>query len=220
MSDVLVVGSNRGIGLQLCSQLAQRGDSVIAACRESSEALEALGVPVHTGVDVTARASLEKLADTLGTDAVDTLLVVAGILRRTGLGNFDADVVREQFEVNALGALQTAIALRPCVRRGGKIGLVTSRMGSIADNTSGGSYGYRMSKAALNMAGRSLAHDLRPDEIAVALLHPGWVRTEMTGGTGMIDAAESAAGLVARMDELSLETTGIFVHQNGEHLPW
>ena len=97
---------------------------------------------------------------------------------------------------------------------------MTSRMGSIEDNTSGGSYGYRMSKAAVNMAGASLAHDLRERSIAVALLHPGYVMTDMTGGKGLVSAAQSAAGLIQRMDELTLETSGGFWHAQGERLPW
>jgi NAD(P)-dependent dehydrogenase (short-subunit alcohol dehydrogenase family) len=221
MARALIVGSNRGIGLELCRALAARGDEVHATCRRSSPELEAIeGVRVHTGVDVTDGAALEALAESLGRDSLDWMVVVAGILERVSLEDFDPESERRQFEVNALGPVLVTRALHPCVRAGGKIGLLTSRMGSITDNISGGSYGYRMSKAALNMAGRSLAHDLADRRIAVQLLHPGWVRTDITGGTGHLDAAESAAGLIARLDELTLETSGSFYHQNGEELPW
>ena len=98
--------------------------------------------------------------------------------------------------------------------------IITSRMGSIADNNSGGRYGYRMSKAAVNMAGRSLATDLAGNGVAVVVLHPGFVRTEMTGFQGLIDSSESAAGLIDRIDQLTLETSGSFWHANGESLPW
>jgi NAD(P)-dependent dehydrogenase (short-subunit alcohol dehydrogenase family) len=93
-------------------------------------------------------------------------------------------------------------------------------MGSIGDNTSGGRYGYRMSKAAVNVAGVSLAHDLKARRVAVVILHPGFVRTDMTGHNGLIDPPESAAGLIARIDALTLESSGSFLHMNGERLPW
>jgi NAD(P)-dependent dehydrogenase (short-subunit alcohol dehydrogenase family) len=219
-TTALVVGANRGIGLELARQLGARGFRVVAACRKSSPELEATGAEVHGGIDVTDPASLRALSDRLPTGSVDWLLVVAGILRRDGLDGFDPDSVRDQFEVNALGPLQTAVALRDRLAPGAKIGLLTSRMGSIEDNTSGGMYGYRMSKAALNMAGKSLALDLKNEGISVAILHPGFVRTEMTGGSGHIDAEESASGLIERMDALTLENSGSFWHQSGEFLPW
>ena len=128
--------------------------------------------------------------------------------------------MRAQFELNAIAPLLLTRALAPRLDPGAKVALITSRMGSIGDNGSGGYYGYRMSKAALNAAGVSLAHDLKPRGVAVVILHPGSVRTDMTGGHGMIDADESARSLLQRIDELRLETTGRFLHQNGEVLPW
>ena len=221
MACVLIVGANRGIGLELSRQLSVRGDSVFATCRRSSPELEALSeVETYTGVDVTVPTSFDGLIAELGERRLDLLFVVAGILKPVSVENFDPEVVREQFEVNALGALRATLKLLPCMKDGGKIGLLSSRMGSIGDNTSGGSYGYRMSKAALNAAGRSLAIDLRPRGIAVGILHPGWVRTDMTQGQGLIDAASSAQGLIERMEELDMESSGSFVHQSGELLPW
>ena len=221
VAQIVIVGANRGIGLELCRQFAGRGDHVVATCRRPSAELEAVPeIGIHIGVDVTVPSTVEALAGELGDSSIDLLVIVAGILKRVSLEQFDADTVREQFEVNALGALTTVVGLLPCLKDGSKIALLTSRMGSIADNTSGGSYGDRMSKAALNMAGRSLALDLHARGIAVAILHPGWVRTDMTAGSGLIDAATSAAGLIQRIDELTLETSGTFVHQSGEELPW
>lgn len=221
MARTLVIGANRGIGLELTRQLAQRGDTVEAACRRPSSDLEGIdGITVHEGVDVTDRASLNALAQKLGPKSLDELLVVAGILTAESLDHLDIEAVRRQLEVNAVGPLVTTAALRPCLKEGSKVGLLTSRMGSIADNTSGGMYGYRMSKAALNMAGRSLAHDLRGQGIAVLLLHPGMVRTDMTGGAGNLNADEAATGLLKQFDALTLETSGTFIHQNGEALPW
>lgn len=223
MANIAILGANRGIGLELARQLTERGDHVHAACRTSSAALDALSgehLRVHSRIDITDPTALARFAAALGPESLDGLVVMAGILERVGLERLDVEAIRRQFEVNALGPLQAVYALQVCLREGARIGLVTSRMGSIADNTSGGSYGYRMSKAALNMAGRSLAIDLEDRGVAVVLLHPGWVRTDMTGGTGQIDVDEAAAGLIRRLDELTLEDSGSFVHQNGERLPW
>ena len=128
--------------------------------------------------------------------------------------------IREQFEVNALGPLMLTEQLLPNIVEGGKIALISSRMGSIADNTSGSSYGYRMSKAALNIAGVSLAKDLEGRKIAVTILHPGYVQTDITAGRGFITADIAASGLIERVDDLTLETSGNFWHQSGEKLPW
>ena len=220
----IVIGANRGIGLELVRALWERGDTVVATCRSSSKALAELAaqgpVQVHEGVEVTDPSTLEPLTASLAPGSVDWLVVVSGILEPGGLQPLERASIERQFAVNALGPLSVVSSLHRTLHPGSKVGLLTSRMGSIEDNTSGGSYGYRMSKAALNMAGRSLAHDLLADQIAVALLHPGWVRTEMTGGTGHLDAAESARGLIARLDELTLERSGAFLHQSGEELPW
>ena len=216
----LVTGANRGIGLALCRRLKEGGREVIAICRKSSPALDALGVRVEPGVDVTSDEAVAGLARRLEGVAIDELICNAGILREDGLDDRAYDDIRAQMEVNAIGPLRVVAALRRNVRRGGKIALITSRMGSIGDNGSGGYYGYRMSKAALNAAGMSLARDLASSGIAVAILHPGFVRTEMTEGAGNIDAADAAKQLLDRIDALAPETTGSFWHANGQVLPW
>jgi NAD(P)-dependent dehydrogenase (short-subunit alcohol dehydrogenase family) len=223
MANCLVTGANRGIGLALCKLLAARGDHVIAACRRSSPALDALGVRVETGVEVGDAASVERLADALEGVSIDLLINNAGVLRRDALGSLYGDPLEDvylQFRVNAVGPLIVTQALLDCLPPGAKVGIVTSRMGSIEDNTSGGYYGYRMSKAAVNAAGKSLAMDLKDRGIAVALLHPGYVRTEMVGGGGDVEPEEAAAGLLARLDALTMETTGGFWHAKGQPLPW
>ena len=220
MPTVVITGANRGIGLELARQFKQRGDDVVAACRETSDELAKLDVEVIEGVDVTEDGSVGELAKAFGDRTVDVLVNCAGILSDESLSDLDFDRMRRQFEVNSLGPLRVTAALRGNLGQGSKVAIITSRMGSIADNTSGGRYGYRMSKTAVNMAGRSLAQDLREAGVAVVILHPGFVRTEMTGGQGLIDPPESAAGLIARIDELSIETSGSFRHTNGEELPW
>ena len=216
----LVTGANRGIGLALCRRLKERGREVIGVCRKSSPALDALVARVEAGVDVTSNDAVAGLARRLQGVALDELICSAGILREDGLDDAAYDDIRAQLEVNAIAPLRVVAALRKNLRRGGKIALITSRMGSIGDNGSGGYYGYRMSKAALNAAGMSLARDLASSGVAVAILHPGYVRTDMTDGAGNIDPADAAAQLVDRIDGLTPETTGTFWHANGQVLPW
>lgn len=220
MAVVLVTGANKGIGLELARQLAARGDAVIAACRKSSKELDALGVRVETSVEVSDDASVAALKKKLGDTKLDLLINNAGILQGDGgIGGVDFSTIERQMAVNALGPLRVTNALLPLLREGGKVAIITSRMGSIADNGSGGYYGYRMSKAAVNAAGVSLARDLKGRGIAVALLHPGMVNTDMTHHG--IAPEESVRGLLARIDGLTLENTGTFWHATtGEVLPW
>ena len=221
MSTFLVTGSNRGIGLEYCRQLQARGDQVIAVCRTPSPELEALGVRLEAGIELTAEEDLDALVQRLAGQPLDGVILNAGILEGNRLENLDSDSLRRQFEVNALAPLQLVAALLPNLQPGSKLALMTSRMGSIDDNSSGSSYGYRMSKVALNMAGRSLAIDLRPRGIAVALLHPGLVRTRMVNFNPQgISPEEAVRGLLARIDALNLGTSGGFWHANGEVLPW
>jgi NAD(P)-dependent dehydrogenase (short-subunit alcohol dehydrogenase family) len=219
----LVIGANRGIGLALCQRLAAHGRSVIAACRHSSTELDAegaRGARIETGVDVTSDDSIAALARRLEGVAIDELVCNAGILRDGDLDDLNFDDVHAQLEVNAVGPLRVVHALRRRLARGAKVALITSRMGSIGDNGSGGSYGYRMSKAALNAAGVSLARDLAEGGVSVAILHPGYVRTEMTGGHGNVAPETAAAQLVDRIDALTPATSGTFWHANGQVLPW
>ncbi|HIK44393.1 MAG TPA: SDR family oxidoreductase [Leptolyngbyaceae cyanobacterium M65_K2018_010] len=221
MTTYLITGANRGIGLEYCRQLQQRGATVIAVCRQSSADLDGLGVTVLSGIDLTQDNAVADLVHRLQGAPLDGLINNAGILESVSLDHLHLDSIRRQFEVNALAPLRLTQALLPNLKAGSKVVLMTSRMGSIGDNTSGGSYGYRMSKVALSMAGKSLAHDLKPRGIAVAILHPGLVQTRMTGFTANgISPEVSVQGLLARIDELNLENTGTFWHAQGEVLPW
>lgn len=220
MAISVVTGANRGIGLELVRQLRARGTDVAAVCRRSSPELDALGVRVESDCDVTDPRAWTRLAASFANDTVEVLVHNAGMLVQDALADARPEDVRAQFELNALAPLFLTRALLPRMGRGAKVALVTSRMGSMGDNGSGGYYGYRMSKAALNAAGVSLAVDLKPRGIAVAILHPGAVRTGMTGGQGMIDADESVRGLLRRIDALTLDTSGRFLHQDGSALPW
>ena len=221
MTTYLVTGANRGIGLEYCRQLKERGDNVIAVCRSMSDELKDLDVQIETDIDLTSSTSVAQLVKKLDDKSIDVLINNAGIVERVSLDDLDFDSIRRQFEVNAVGPLRLTQALFNNLKSGSKIVLMTSRMGSIDDNTSGGSYGYRMSKVALSMAGKSLSEDLKSKNIPVAILHPGLVKTRMTGFTDSgITTEESVKGLLARIDELNMKNTGTFWHSNGEVLPW
>ena len=194
---------------------------MIATCRSSSQELDDLGVRVESGIDVTSENSILNLKNNLSGIKIDVLIQNAGIAESSSLESLDTESLKRQFEVNALAPLSFTRTFLNNMRNGSKVILITSRMGSIEDNTSGGYYGYRMSKAALCMAGKSLSIDLKPHGISVALLHPGLVCTRMTGFTTHgITPEESVNGLIQRMDSLTIESSGSFLHSNGESLPW
>ncbi|MBY6220310.1 SDR family oxidoreductase [Marinobacter nauticus] len=223
MSDsnvVVITGANRGIGLELARHYAAEGCEVIGVCRQSSEELASVAAQVIDGVDVTTDAGIDKLKSGLAGKRISLLINNAGLLQDEQLGSIDFDSIRTQMEINAYAPLRVAEALVPLMGQGSKIANITSRMGSIADNDSGGRYGYRASKAALNAFGKSLAVDLKPRGIAVAQLHPGYVKTRMVNFGGLITPEESARGLAERIANLTLENTGSFWHSNGEELPW
>jgi NAD(P)-dependent dehydrogenase (short-subunit alcohol dehydrogenase family) len=220
MRHAVITGANRGIGLELADQLASSGWNVTGMCRTSSPRLDSIAQSVWQDIDVTEDGLEVALRDAAGEQPIDLLINCAGILTREDLEELHIGAIRKQFEVNSLGPLRTTHALLPNLREGSKVIVITSRMGSIADNTSGARYGYRMSKAAVNMAFVSLAHDLRPRGVAVGILHPGFVRTDMTAGRGNWNADEAAAALLEQIDALDLGTSGAFRHANGEVLPW
>ena len=216
-AQVLITGANRGIGLELARQLSARGERVVTLCRTGSPELRELPVEIIEGFDV---RDVTGLPERLEGRRFHLLINNAGILRGSELGTLNYDEIYDQFSVNAVGPLRVTEALLPQLIDGAKVAHITSRMGSISDNSSGGRYGYRMSKAALNIAGVSMAHDLRPRGISVILLHPGFVRTGMTKSRGLLDADQAAAGLLARIDALTLAQSGSFWHGQGEPLPW
>jgi NAD(P)-dependent dehydrogenase (short-subunit alcohol dehydrogenase family) len=223
MPATLVTGANRGIGLALTRQYRRRGDRVIAVCRSDSKQLRDTGAQVESGIDVTDDAALVALVRKLDGERIHHLWLNAGILEREKLGAIDKagfDSLRRQFEVNALGPLRVVQALLDNLAEGSKVAIVTSRMGSMGDNDSGGYYGYRASKAAVNAIGKSLAVDLKPRGVPVFLMHPGYVATDMVAGSGDITPEVSAQRMVALLDKLGLPDSGSFHHSNGSELPW
>ena len=219
-NNIVITGANRGIGLSLSALYQAKGWQVYGICRQSSDALNALGVSVIEDVDLAEDADIEKMARLLDGVGIDILINNAGILRDEVLGNINYDSIQTQFSVNTLAPLKVSEVLRPKFKTNGKLIMITSRMGSMHDNTSGGRYGYRMSKAALNAASVSLAHDLRDQGVAVGIIHPGYVRTDMVNGYGDITADESAKRIEQRISELNMQNSGSFWHSNGEVLPF
>lgn len=218
--NVVITGANRGIGLAMTQQFVAAGHRVNGLCRNVSDALADSGATVIDGVDVgnpdTLPGSLSALKDV----SIDLLINNAGVLANERIDEWQPNTIDYQFRVNAMGPLLVTQCLLENLQAGAKVALITSRMGSMADNGSGGYYGYRMSKAALNAAGVSMARDLAPRGVAVGLFHPGFVQTDMVGGQGDVDAATAASRLIARIEALSVETAGKFIHANGEELPW
>ena len=220
MAAILISGAARGIGLALTQRFATRGDRVIALCRTTSAELAKIeGIRIIDGIDVTADAAAQRLQALLDKQPLDIVIHNAGVMSDETLQALDLERVRYQFEVNSIAPLRLTQALLSNLRNGSKVVLITSRMGSIDDNSSGGMYGYRMSKAALNMAGKSLAVDLKPRGIAIGIFHPGMVATALTGEQG-ISPADAAQQLLERIDELTLDNSGQFFHANGKALPW
>ena len=224
MSVWFVTGCDKGIGRAVALNLHERGDTVIAACLGDSDDLRAKGLQVEPNINVTDDASVKAMAKRLedaGTK-IDVLFHTAGVLGVDKLGEIDYDDMRRQFEINTLGPLRVIEALLDCLADGAKVGIVTSRVGSLADNSSGGMYAYRISKCAANMVGVNLFHDLKKRGQTAILLHPGMVRTDLTKGFDgdFIEPEEAAAGLIKQVDNAQLGEAPEFRHSNGELLSW
>lgn len=227
----LVTGANRGIGLEFTRELLKRGESVVATARdpESAEELQALQNEnaerlTLFSLDIADVASIETFVNELGSRAIDVLINNAGILERCGaLGEIDYEIIARSFQVNTIGTLRLTEALLPSLRRaegGATIVNLSSKMGSIAENTSGGSYAYRASKAALNMVTRSLALDLADEGIIAFVVHPGWVQTRMGGPNALIDTETSVTSLLDVIDRADASTSGSFQEWNGNTIAW
>ena len=224
---VLVTGASRGIGLEFARAWLARGAYVIATARMPAAATELQALREQYSeqlrimqLDIKDERSIELLSGALGNTQVDLLINNAGIMHVESLDSMDFASIMEQVKVNALGPLHVTQSLLQNLIDGAKVVNLTSRMGSLDDNTSGGYYGYRMSKAALNMATRSLAVDLKSRDIIVIAMHPGMVQTDMTRGFGMMTPAESVASINQIIDGLSMEQSGLFLHYQGTTLPW
>ncbi len=227
MATSIVIGADRGIGAALVDVYQERGCDAIAVCLGDGEAWADTDVRVIGRIDVTSSKAVGKLAAEIGATPIDTLVHVAGVGALDRWGRFDFDAMLAHYDLNALGPLRVVNALAGNLAKGSRVGIVTSRMGSIGDNASGRMYSYRMSKAAANMLGVNLHHELAPRGVHVMLLHPGTVATQLTRGAPGWDRftkpAESAAGLAAQLDRLGPNSPIEFRHADGcpgKHHHW
>ncbi|MEJ2687384.1 MAG: SDR family oxidoreductase [Gammaproteobacteria bacterium] len=231
MSSILVTGANRGLGLEFVRQYAEAGWRVYACCRkpEQAQALNELAagtpsVSVHP-LDVGNHGQIDAMAKTLGSEPLDVLLNNAGTYGgrdRQSLGNLDYDAWADTFRINTMGPVRMVERLLGNLERSQRrlVVTITSLMGSIADNTSGGSYLYRTSKAALNAAMKSVALDVAPRGVHVLLLHPGWVRTDMGGPNALITPQESVRAIRQRVETFTPDLSGDFLNYDGHEYPW
>lgn len=227
--QVLITGANRGIGLEFVRQYAADGWRVMACCRDpqGAAALNALAassgdqVTVHA-LDVADFSQIERLAATLQGQAIDVLINNAGYYPQSSFGKIDYAAWDQAFRINTMAPMKMVECFVEHVARSGlrKIVTLSSKMGSLADNGSGGSYLYRTSKAAANMVMKSLAIDLKPRGIALSTLHPGWVKTDMGGPDALITPQQSVAGMRAVIAALSLQNAGRFIAYDGQEIPW
>ena len=231
MPTVLITGANRGLGLEFCRQYAENGWEVIACCRRPSEsgALKQLQER-HTStrleaLDVSDFEQIDSLAKKLAELSIDILINNAGVYedrRSNNFGELDYQAWANSFTVNTQAPVKMAEAFLTQIKRSNKklIANISSLMGSIADNGSGGSLYYRSSKAALNAAMKSLAIDLKDQGVGVIIFHPGWVKTDMGGPNALIDSTTSVSGMREQLDQFTLRQTGKFTKYDGKPMPW
>ncbi len=220
----VVTGANRGLGLELCRRLKQAGAQVIGTARDPQSAIDLRALEIRVeALDVADAESVAAFAQRLGDTSIDLLINNAGAGGAgEGISELDIDDVERKFQINSLGSIRVTQALMPHLRRGKgrRIAHVSSRMGSISDNGEGGYYGYRISKAALNMFNRSLAVELVGQGFVCVVLHPGWVRTRMGGSSAPQSPEASARGLLRIIGRLRRQDTGRFFDYTGAEIPW
>ena len=219
MKTIMITGANRGIGLALATQYVERGDLVIACCRKATPSLVKLDLELVENLDVSSWKAVKQLGPALENREIDVLVNNAGILYEETIHDMDFETIREQFNVNALGPLMTTQSVLPSLRAGSVVVMMSSQAGSMSDNSNGGLYGYRMSKAALHAATVSLSRDLKRRGVGVIAVHPGLVATLMTKNKGMTPE-DSAKEVIYSIDKFKFEDTGKFFHANGTSLDW
>ncbi len=229
MKTVFITGANRGLGLEFCRQYLKQGWKVIAACRHPEKANALIDLTENFALDIypldlSDEKAIARVANHLEGKPLDLLINNAGVYGGSpqDLAHCDTAHWLQTFQINAIAPAKLTQFLLPNLRLtdGAKIVFLTSKMGSMSDNGSGGSYIYRSSKAALNAIIKSLSIDLQNDGIAVAALHPGWVKTDMGGPNGLINTEQSINGLREVIEQLSMHNTGCFVDYQHKPIAW
>ena len=229
-ASILITGANRGIGLTLTEQFSEDGWQVLACCRSPASAgqLQQLAEKNRDieilALDVTNYEQMAALAEQLANRPIDILLSNAGIYgpKGVGFGEVDAKEWRQVFEVNTIAPLMLVQAFveQVAASRQKLVAVISSKVGSIADNSSGGSYVYRSSKTAVNQVVKSVSIDLSDREITVISLHPGWVKTDMGGPNAEISPNQSGSGLKRILQSAGLSQSGKFIEFDGNNIPW
>ena len=228
MSAYFITGTSRGIGLELTKQVLSRGNSVIASSRKKTDFHQKMGSEFPDQFkwfefDVSNDGHVEKIKSELDSP-IDTLICNAGLL--TGYGDaiedVDLDAFKKLYDVNVFGVVRTIQAVLPSLKKasGAKVINISSKVGSISDNSSGQAYGYRSSKTAVNMINKSLSIELKPLGITSIVMHPGWVQTDMGGPHAEITADESATGIISVIESMTKVDSGKFYKWNGEQHPF
>ncbi|MGZ5075618.1 MAG: SDR family oxidoreductase [Methylobacter sp.] len=231
MATVLITGANRGLGLEFCRQYAEQGWDVIACSRNPDDAFDLNNLAGHhakiqlEALDVSKFKQIDALSEKLAGRPIDILINNAGIYldnKSNGFGDLDYQAWTESFLTNTEAPVKMAEAFLPQIKNSDKklIVAISSLMGSMADNESGGSIFYRSSKAALNAAIKSLSIELQPESVGVLIFHPGWVKTDMGGPNALINAEQSVTGMCNLIDSFKLNQSGSFVKYDGTPMPW
>lgn len=231
MGTILITGANRGLGLEFVRQYLETQHEILACCRTPEAATELQALKLDAGerlrilsLDVSDEASMDAFIEDLDVEAIDVLINNAGVYGHAAnhLGTIDSRAFLKTLQINSVAPIYLTQGLLPKLRAGSarRLVFVTSQMGSIADNSRGGVYAYRASKAALNAAVRSLAFDLDAQGFFVLLVHPGWVRTDMGGPNAPCSVEDSISGMMALIERADPRQSGEFLNYRDEVLPW
>ena len=228
--NILITGTNKGIGLELAKQLASKGNNIYATCRNPSIELQNTNATIIPNISLESDDVISQLQESnVLPEKLDGVICNAGIMIPENLRALNStDTILKQFQINTLGPIRVFKGIENRLDKGSKYAIISAILGSIQKNTlaqgdqstRGGYYGYRISKAGMNMGMSSLSVDLRRKKIAVAMIHPGFVKTDMTSGRGLILPDKAAQNIINRYEDINMKNSGSFWNADGTTLPW